>query len=195
MSFVTIADAATLVKDLKFFYGKSFTEKWEGYTDEELAIRFARLLSDVHVIQFEYGLKKMETSSFVPNMPQFKNWCLEKKAPGQNWFSSSEAWALCLSYDNKEAVQVSQQSMTAFKKVKHILDTQGPRVAYDAFKGFYERIMDRDKERGKPQEPYIELLGLKAPGEDDFKAAAPMTAEQSQLLKENLAVINKMILK
>lgn len=189
MSYVTLADAVQLVKDLKFFYGKSFTDQWAGTSDTDLAVRFASLLADVHQVQFQYGLKKMETSIYLPNMPQFKNWCLEKKAPGQNWLTTSEAWAVCLSYDNQEAVQVSKQAMSAFKKVHHILNVEGQRPAYNAFKGFYERIVSRDKEMGRPQEPYIEPLQLKAP--DEFKAAEPFTAEQSQLLKENLAKINR----
>lgn len=191
MSYVTITEAARLVKDLKLFYGRKFVEQWEGYSDQELALRFAALLSDVHLIQFEYGLKRMETSAFIPNMPEFKNWCLEKKAPGQNWLTASEAWALCLSYDNKEEVQVSVQSMQAFKKIRHILTVEGQKPAYNAFKGFYERIVSQHKEQGRLQEQYVPLKKLKAPG-SDFKAAEPMTDEQRRLLRENLEKINKL---
>lgn len=188
MSYVTLADAVQLVKDLKFFYGKSFTDQWVGTSDTDLAVRFAALLADVHRVQFEHGLKKMETSIYLPNMPQFKNWCLEKKAPGQNWLTVSEAWALCLSYDNKEAVQVSKQAMSAFKKVRHILNVEGQKPAYNAFKGFYERIVSRDKEMGKPQEPYIEPPRLQAPS-DNNRQGMPITDEQRQAMQKNLDLL------
>lgn len=190
MSYVTLVDAVQLVKDLKVFYGKQFAEQWAGINDMEIAMKFADLLSDVHIVQFQHGLKRMETSEYVPNMPKFKSWCLEKKAPGQSWLTSSEAWALCLSYDNQEAVQVSKQAMSAFKKVRHILNVEGQKPAYSAFKGFYGRIVERDKDLGRPQEPFIEPPKLKAPG-DDNRQGTPITDEQRTAMNESLNELYK----
>lgn len=190
MSYVTLVDAVQLVKDLKVFYGKQFAEQWAGINDTEIAMKFADLLSDVHIVQFQHGLKRMETSEYVPSMPKFKAWCLEKKAPGQSWLTSSEAWALCLSYDNQEAVQVSKQAMSAFKKVRHILNVEGQKPAYSAFKGFYGRIVERDKDLGRPQEPFIEPPKLKAPG-DDNRQGTPITDEQRTAMNESLNELYK----
>ena len=162
MAYVQLPDAVRLVKDMKFLYGKQFTEQWTGVSDTDLALGIAERLADVHVIQFEYGLKKMQTSEFIPNLPRFKSWCLEKKAPGQAWLTASEAWALCLSYDNKEAVQVTKQAMSAFKKVRHILNVEGQKAAYNAFRGFYQRIVERDQGLNRLQEAYVEPPRLKA---------------------------------
>lgn len=185
MAYVQLPDAVRLVKDMKFLYGKQFTEQWTGVSDTDLALGIAEHLADVHVIQFEYGLKKMQTSEFIPNLPRFKSWCLEKKAPGQAWLTASEAWALCLSYDNKEAVQVTKQAMSAFKKVRHILNVEGQKAAYNAFKGFYQRIVERDQGLNRLQEAYVEPPRLKAPDEDK-RTGQPMTDEQRQAMQQSL---------
>lgn len=185
MSYVSLEDAVHLVKEMKFLYGKQFADQWAGMDDSHLALKIADHLADVHQVQFEYGLKKMEVSEYIPNLPKFKKWCLEKKAPGQSWLSSSEAWALCLSYDNKEAVQVTRQAMSAFKKIRHVLNVEGQRSAYNAFKGFYERIVERDKELNRLQEPFIEPPQLKAPG-DDNRQGTPITDEQRIAMQKNL---------
>lgn len=185
MSYVALADAVYLVKEMKFLYGKQFAEQWTGVNDADLALKLAEHLADIHIIQFQYGLKKMGASEFIPNLPTFKKWCLEKKAPGQNWLTPNEAWALCLSYDNKESVQVTKQAMSAFKRVRHILNVEGQKPAYSAFKGFYGRIVERDKEQNRPQETYIEPPKLKAPGADN-RQGTPITDEQRKAMQENL---------
>lgn len=190
MAFAGVNEAVRLVKDLKFFYGKKFIEQWDGYSDVELAKRFAELLSDVHLEQFEYGMKRLETSAYIPNMPQFKSWCMELKPAGQNWLSVSEAWALCLSYDNKESVSVSKQAMAAFKKVHHILMVEGQKPAYRAFQGFYERITENDKQLGRSQEAYTPPLALASPAESQA-SGAPMTDEQREVMNKSLDALFK----
>ena len=185
MSFVTLADAIHLVKELKFFYGKQFAEQWNGVSDTDLALKFSEVLADVHITQFEHGLKKMQTSQYIPNIPEFKNWCLALKLPNQNWMSASEAWALCLSYNNLEAVQVSKQAMAAFKRIKHILNVEGQKPAYQAFKGFYTRIVERDVANNQPQAVYVEPPKLKAP-DDHVQIGIAMTNEQREEMQKNL---------
>lgn len=190
---VTVEDAVRLIKDMKFYYGKDFINQYGMHSDVDLAKRFAQLLSDVHVQQFEHGLKRMETSGTIPTMPRFKEWCLELKGVGQDWLSVSEAWALCLSYSNRErdedghVVKVTKQAMSAFNNVRHILQIEGQRAAFGAFKGFYQRVVERDKSAGKFQAVYQPPKRLAAPR--DTRASEPMTKEKKAELNQRLQVL------
>ncbi|PKF35526.1 hypothetical protein [Acinetobacter proteolyticus] len=183
MSYVTIADTAQLVKDLKAYYGKNFADFWSGMSDTDIAMNFANILADVHIEQFNHGRKKMESSGFIPNMPQFKDWCLEKKSPAHNWLSAHEAWALCLSYENNEKVSVTAQAMEAFRKVGHVLHNEGQKPAFQAFKGFYSRIVDRAVERGQPQTIFVPPLRLKSTEERSIH----LTHDRRELARESIA--------
>lgn len=163
MSFVGIAEAVRLVKELKFLYGRQFVDQWSFLSDVELAQQFADRLSDVYLEQFEHGLKRLQAQTYVPNLPQFKELCLELKPTGQNWLSVNEAWALCLNHTYDRSTKVSVQAMTAFKKVQHIFEVEGQKAAFHAFKGFYSRVVENDKAMGKPQGEYVAPKTLKAP--------------------------------
>lgn len=163
MSFVGISEAVILVKDMKLLYGKQFVDQWGFASDVELAERVARLLSGVYIEQFEYGMKRMESHSYIPTLPKFKEWCLELKPQGQNWLSVSEAWALCLNFQNDRKTRVTTQAMTAFEKVANILNVEGQKAAFNAFKGFYSRVIEHDQANGRYQEVYVPPKLLRAP--------------------------------
>lgn len=154
MSFVGISEAVILVKDMKLLYGKQFVDQWGFASDVELAERVARLLSDVHIVQFEYGMKRMESHAYIPTLPKFKELCLELKPQGQNWLSVNEAWALCLNFQNDRKTRVTTQAMAAFEKIENIFHVEGQKAAFHAFKGFYSRIIESDQAKGRYQEAY-----------------------------------------
>jgi len=190
MSFVMLEDAARLVKDMKILYGKDFIAQYGMHSDVDLAVRFAALLADVHIQQFEHGMKRMETSGNIPTMPKFKEWCLELKGSGQNWLSVNEAWALCLRLSNREKqangepIKVTVQAMKAFENVKHILQIEGQKSAFFAFKGFYNRIVESDQARGVAQATYEPPKRLPAPR--DTRASDTMTKEMRAELRKRI---------
>lgn len=187
MSFVGLAEAVALVKDMKILFGKRFVEQWEGTSDRDLAYRFASLLSDVHIAQYQHGLKRMESIGYVPTMPRFKELCLELKIPGQDWLNVHEAWALCLAYENDHATRVTAQAMEAFKSVQHVMRVEGQKSAFEAFKGLYTRILENSKALGKIQTEYKPPLQLKAP--ESERLNKPATPEHKALRREHLDML------
>lgn len=187
---IELSCVVELLLDMKILYGRQYSEQWGGIDDEALAIRLHRLLWDIEIEQFDYALKKMETQGRIPTLPKFKEWCLEHKSMGQNWFSTNEAWALCLDYDSekdKTGKTITKQAMSAFSKVKHVMNVEGQKAAFYAFKGLYERITEQDKNLGKPQIKYEAPERLRIPR--DTRATDPWTDDMKHQAKLNLKLI------
>lgn len=180
-----------LVKDMKILYGRQYTAQWSGISDAAIAERFYRLLKDISLDQFQYGKNIMESSGKIPTMPEFKEWCLKFKPRGHHWYSASEAWALCLNYEKDSTSMVTTQAIEAFDKVKTLFQVEGQKAAYFSFKGFYERVVERDQGRGLPQVRYVKPKAIKSPR--DTRVTDPWTPEMRSDLKVNLAKIYKAI--
>lgn len=153
-SYVTLENAIHLVKELKILYGRKFLDQWHGVSDTELALKFAEILSDIQLCQYEYALNKMIDMPFVPTIPQFRSWCLEFKLPEQCWLSSRDAWAKCLNHAEDRAAETTEYAMKAFLEVKHIFKIEGQISAYYAFKDIYDRLITNAKINGEFEKKY-----------------------------------------
>lgn len=179
---IELSDVIRLVKDLKLFYGKQFSDQWAGTSDTELAKTFHRVLSDVTVEQFDYACKRMETSAHIPNMPTFKSWCLEYKPVG-GWLTVNEAWVQCLRYSNNETENVTEQAMRAFNLVTHVLHNEGQKAAHFAFKDIYNRIVTVCESRGEIQKMYVPPKRLSKPKTVE-KTQGEIVADQKKIQME-----------
>lgn len=183
--FVSLAEAAKLIRKMKMYYGVKFTNQWPSISDRELAEEAAELLSKVTLREFEYGLEVMQTKVHVPSLPEFKSWCRE--CITSLWLTSNEAWGRMLKYENHEPVKITAQAFYAFNQVKHIYENEGQRQGHIAFNEAYERVVEQCVNAGKPQTLYVPPPALKAPEVERPYIATP---ERKKLARQH---INKLM--
>lgn len=154
MSKFTHDDAMRLIKKMRINYGKKFADQWAGVEPSELAEEMVEKYQDLTKQDFIRGLKKMESSTFVPSIPEFKSWCIgDLKA---QWLGANEAWNVARSSidfnGNELTVVWTKECAIAFDSICDMVKLGDKYQIAEAKKVFierYDRLVLESLERGE----------------------------------------------
>ena len=147
-------DAKRVINEMRICYGKKFSDQWSGVTPRELATMMAEKYQDLTPEDLQRGLKKMESSIFVPTIPEFKDWCLGDQRA--QWLGANEAWNIAKAsigmYGQELTVVWTKECAIAFDAVSEQVKTGDKFQLAEAKKVFierYERMVAESLERNE----------------------------------------------
>lgn len=183
-------DARLLIKEMIELHGKKFTDQWAGQTKGQVVAKFAQKLSVLTYEQFLRGLKRLDTASWPPSIPEFKDWCLG----GYEYQTADEAWLQALNFEKENrSARINHLAKAAYDAVVGpygMLKTTD--TVHNVFCSVYKRLVTEAKERGEPDGVLDAVMQIESKAEEDHNPVPNEVAKQAlEELKKRMNVKNR----
>ena len=178
--------ANQVIAEIQAMFGEEFSRKYplngrEPQQYFEDMIQMARkVLSGLTPNDIRNGLIKLSRESYVPSLPKFRSLCEQ----GGSWLTQNEAWAQSLAYQANPKNLITAQAHQALDSVMQIINQEGQKAAFYAFRDIYQRIVDECKESRTPQTKYVPKL-IDTPKVEPINAK-PMPEHIREHIREQL---------
>ena len=136
---------------MQALYGEMFDKKYGYINPAELQFTVCTVLNGLKPAELHRGLERMNSEKWCPSLPEFRSWCVHDG----DWWTAEQAWAKALNFEADPTNKITTLAKRALDEVRHILKTEGQKVAHFAFRDIYSDYLDKAKKSGRVQVMYV----------------------------------------
>ncbi len=162
-----------LLKRMKTFWGKAFTDKWAMLKDGEMLDSWTKALRGLTELEFKRGVAKLTTFERPPSLPEFLKACRPEVNPVTAYYEAIEG---CRSREQGEVGTWSHPAI--FWASVRVSGFELKNQTYSQIRGRWEAALAAELAKQQWDDIPAPMLALPAPGNKLSKETATKMMQQ-----------------